>query len=288
MNFDGSLGVLGGKQKWHFPPLDSPAALLEVGWACAGRHSQRRTPCCVLKCCTPSLIWTWWESFREPCDKHQEVIIILLRGLTPFLRISLSKPQPHSVLRKWFLLPFPSCDFYSSPPAPLLPSFLFCLNWGHVESVFSFLFNQNTSSRLSKWNFRLITNSVHRLKCPNLDFLKMMWEMKAMWTLLNGFTHTLLCFTSEVLYMGPSSKYAQEMTDKGNICFAQIVVFSHLIKNQTYLRLLCENSTSQVPSDRSARAACETSGCACTLVPESTSSCWPAHGLSWQAEIGVH
>lgn len=30
--------------------------------------------------------------------------------------------------------------------------------------------------------------------------------------------------------MGPSSKYAQEMTDKGNICFAQIVVFSHLIK----------------------------------------------------------
>lgn len=150
INFDGSLGVLGGKKKWHFPLLESPAALLEVRRAFAGRHSQRRTPCCVLKCCTPSLIWTWWESFREPHDKHQEVIIILLRGLTPFLRISLSKPQTHSIVRKWFLLPFPNCDFSSSPPVPLLPSFLFCLDWGHVESVFSFLFNQNTSSRLSK------------------------------------------------------------------------------------------------------------------------------------------
>lgn len=48
-------------------------------------------------------------------------------------------------------------------------------------------------------------------------------------------------------------------------------------KKKIDLRLLCENSTSQMPSDQSAGAACEISNCAHILVTESTSSCWPAH-----------
>ena len=50
-----------------------------------------------------------------------------------------------------------------------------------------------------------------------------------------------------------------------------------LKKKTIYLRLSCENSTSQMPSDQSAGAAREISNCAHTLVTESTSSCWPAH-----------
>lgn len=50
-----------------------------------------------------------------------------------------------------------------------------------------------------------------------------------------------------------------------------------LKKKKIYLRLLCENSTSQMPSDQSAGAAREISNCAHILVAESTGSCWPAH-----------
>lgn len=55
INFDGSLGVLGGKKKWHFPLLESPAALLEVRRAFAGRHSQRRHPAVCWSAALPRL-----------------------------------------------------------------------------------------------------------------------------------------------------------------------------------------------------------------------------------------